>query len=98
MTLPIPYVLDDEETLDAALQLLNENGMEPVLVGLDSDGTRFLAYGYAPGGDDWAVGVVTDDPYSREFDYDGEPPRCSRCNSEGRRDTDIAIRFPVVCI
>lgn len=94
--LPAPFVLTDEDELDRSLQDLNQRGVTPALVGVDASGTRFLAYGWAPGGDGWVVNVCLDDPYSREYDRtDG--PRCEKCHSEGRLPVTL-LTFPVVVL
>lgn len=94
--MPIPFLLDDAQTLDAALCLLNENGNTPVLVGIDAEGNRFLAYGWAPGGDGWDIGICLDDPMSGEFSYK-DIRECEECGAFERLPVSF-LTFPVVCI
>lgn len=83
------------DQLEDLLLELNERGVAPVVVGTDKTGTPFLAYGWAPGGDGWDVGVVTDDPRS-EWDYD-DVGRCPECGAFGHRSTDV-LKFPVTVL
>lgn len=85
--------IQDEEQLDLLLSRMNETGMTPTVIGLDERGLPFLAYGYAPSGDDWATGVLHDDPRSSEFDYN-DTKRCEECGAFDRRPISV-INYPV---
>lgn len=91
-----PTRVETADLLDEILMLMNEAGETPVLVGIDREGIRFLVYGWAPGGDGWAVNLCRDDPQSREFDID-EIERCEECHSEQRLPLSL-LHFPVAVI
>lgn len=92
----IAFKIYSEKDLDEALQSMNEEGQTPVLVGIDRIGVRFLAYGWAPGGDGWAIGVTTDDTHSQEFTY-ADVGSCEECGAHGRREAEV-LNFPVAVI
>lgn len=83
----------DPDQLEDLLHEMNNEGLNPVAVGVDAYARPFLVYGWAPGGDGWEVGVVTDDTHSRDFRYRGIP-QCSECSAHGRRTTEV-LCFPV---
>lgn len=88
--------IEQPEDLNDHLLELNEQGTNPVVVGFDRHLHPFLAYGHAPGGDGWDVGILYDDPYSYEFDL-ADVTRCEECHSEGRRPvTDL--QYPVMVL
>lgn len=87
----------NQDELEDLLYSLNEDGVAPVVVGFDHHGTPFLAYGYSPTGDDWDVGVITDDPHSLEHDYN-DVGRCSECGAFERRAPGDALTFPVTVL
>jgi hypothetical protein len=88
--------IENTDDLSELLWEMNDKGDTPTLVGVDRSGTRFLAYGWAPGGDGWDTGVVTDDTHSGEWDY-SDVDRCGDCGAFGRRSTLVLI-FPVLVI
>lgn len=91
------FVIPSQEHLDEVLQKMNEDGNDPVLIGFDARGRRFLTYGCAPCGDDWAINVVLDDPSSSDFAFDEKVvgQRCPDCGYHGRLPMAL-IEFPVV--
>lgn len=86
-----------QDELEDMLWGMNERGLTPVVVGVDKEGLPFLAYGWAPGGDGWDVGVVTDDTHSLEFDYTDGTTRCEECGAFGRRVMEV-LHYPVTVL
>ena len=89
--------IEDEDTLDLLLQKMNwEEGVTPVVVGIDAQGMKFLAYGWAPGGDGWKINVTTDDTHSSEFSYT-DIEQCEDCGAHDRLPVSF-LHFPLVVI
>lgn len=80
--------VQDEETLSMLLAGMQRRGEQPVVIGLDRFGVRFLAYANGSQGDQLTVGVVVTD--SAGFDDTAE-----HCVALQRRSA-TALTFPVV--
>jgi hypothetical protein len=90
-------IVKDEDELNRLLAGLNyDEGITPVVVGFDSGGDPFLAYGWAPGGDGWDAGFVRDDPHSSEFDIRGVD-RCQECGAFEREHIS-RLNYPVTVV
>jgi hypothetical protein len=93
----ITTTANNEDELSEILASLNfDDGIEPVVIGFDSDGRPFLAYGWAPGGDGWDAGFVYDDTHSSEFSIEGVR-RCEECGAFERQHIS-RLRYPVVLV
>lgn len=86
--------IETAEQLHDVLMGLNDGGVNPVVVGFDVFGYPFLAYGWAPGGDGWDAGFVSDDMHSAEFDYSDGTERCQECGAFDRRNI-TKLSYPV---
>lgn len=91
------FVVTSADGLNDLLSSLNEAGENPVVVGFDANGYPFLAYGWAPGGDGWACGFVTDDTHSLEFEFSDGTRRCEECGAFERRDIE-KMPYPVTVV
>lgn len=89
-------VITNADDLDARLWALNEAGTNPVIPFVDANGTASVAYGMAPSGDDWAVGLAA----PREPDTGTE--HCCRCSEHREVDCDAGAtwqpRYPLTAL